>query len=161
MSIGERPRMPTSNAAAAQPVGERTGAVGDEPLLFGCSRRCESPSEPVLSREVGRRAKESIRNRVWRVRRDADADERRFEIAKPGDLLAQSGDRRLALRRIGTEHFLVDDAAHARFAHRPHDDAGIARVGVRGDAGAQSLLDAVARRIEQRVACRARRGEPR
>ncbi len=112
------------NAAAAQSVGEGTGTVGDEPLLFAALRGVNRHAEAVLSREVGRRAKEGIRDRVRRVRRNADADERRLEIAKAGDLLAEPSDRRFALRRIGTEHFLVDDAAHARFTHRAHDDAG-------------------------------------
>ena len=57
----------------------------------------------------------------------------------------------LALRRIGTEHLAIADAAHAALEHGVEADARVAGVGEGRDAGAQSLLDAEPRRVEQVV----------
>ena len=83
---------------------------------------------------------------------DAEPNERRLQIRERRGPLAEPSDRFRIFRRIGTEHLLVHHAAHARLAHGLHDDPRLAGVAVGRDAGANALLQPVARRVEHGVA---------
>src|SRR5262249_26253229 len=104
--------------------------------------------EMLLSREGRRGTKEIIGDGIRRVRRDPEANERCFEVAKSGNLGTKSGYRLLALSRIRTEHLLIHHAADTRLAHRLHHDARITRVGVGGDPGTHAFDQSEASGIE-------------
>jgi hypothetical protein len=140
------------DAAPAQPVGERAAALRHEvglELALGDVDRHRQALAPCVLR---RRAEERVRDRVRRVRRDAEAHEGRLARAQAADLLHELRHRRLALRGIGAEDLLEHDAAHPPFEHRVEGDAGVAGVGVGRDAGAQPLGDPLPRPVEQIVA---------
>ena len=101
-----------------------------------------------VSRDSG---EEGIGDRVRRVRRDANANERRLERSHAVDLLAKLGQGAITLCWIGCENLLIHHAANAALLHGVERDTGIAGVAIRGNAVAKPVGDAIACRIEQRV----------
>src|SRR6476660_4898867 len=132
------------DVAPTEAVGKPAGSLRHELRLEVALGDVYGDRQPELARETRRRLEQIVRDRVWRVRRDADAHEWCLEVAQTGDLRSQSGNRFFASRRVWAEHFLIDDPANRRFAHRLQAGSGLRRVGKGRDSGAQSFLDVVA-----------------
>ena len=121
------------DAAATQAIGERAGAADRRSALSSSlSAMWIAIGKVLLARERRRGAKEVVGHRVRRVRRDADADERRLEIAQARDLLAQPGNGR-ARTAPDRDRRPPDTSCRGRRASRmaSNDDAGVAGVGDR------------------------------
>src|ERR1700694_6260313 len=84
------------------------------------------------------------------MRRDPERDELRLLTPECFDAIFQLTHRDIRLRWVGSEDFLVHDAAHARFAHCLHRDATRASVGVSSNPSLEPFDDAEASGVEER-----------
>ena len=106
----------------------------------------------VLARQRRVARKRSSDTRVRRVRRDSDAHERRLEVAKPDTFSRNPAIDSAHCAGSGpkTSWYITPRTPASRIACMT--TPGFARVGVGRDSGANSFLQSVARRVEQRVA---------
>ncbi len=153
--IGEMARDTTVIPRARSATAKGPRAIADERGLL----LALGDMDRERAAHVRDEREERVAHRVGRMRRDAEPHEIRRARIERGEFSFESAHRLGDVGGIGrrAEHFLVHDAAHAGLAHRFERDAGIARVGEGGDAGAQTIGDAGARGVEVALARHDRR----
>jgi hypothetical protein len=127
------------DAAPAEQIGERSGRADDEVVLDRALGHMHGERQPLARGELADRVEQRVGDRVGRVRRDADAHERRRPRAHRADGAFDVGERLGALQRIGTEDLAIRDPARTEREERVEGGVVVGGVAEGGDAARESF----------------------
>ena len=136
------------DATATQAGCECAVALLHQLTLDFTLRDVHRDGKRIAQRVIGDRRVQRVAHRIRRMRGNADSHEWRLAPTQSVGFCAELRQRCRALRRIGTEHFLIHYAADSRLEHRVERDARVAGVGIRGDTVANPLGESESRGVE-------------